>query len=195
MTGIDIATEVARHHINAAGRRVYSFDCQGRSIENPAMDATQSRVVSPQEYGFTVKEFAGGRTAWTRSFANGTMMALNPQTKQHDLRGAEAVRIMFVSPQGELLQDSRLRLGARPQTQEVAHVRVTVNVAVDLLGATPEVAKTAVLRQIGRSLSVGAIGNGAVEVLQHSFELSEIVTESHTDHDYSNTNFSQLLGS
>lgn len=184
---------LAKHFVDGAGRRVYGFEHEGVIVENPAMDPAKQSIVSPQYYGFEVKEFAGGRTAWTRDFSNGTMFVLNPSTKSHVLSGAEAVRVMFVSPGGELLQDSRLRLGASPRPPELATVRVTVNVVVDLLGATPEAAKNAVLRQVGRSLAAGLLPSGEVEVLRHSFELSEVVSDAQGPADYANTNFSQLL--
>lgn len=184
----------ARHFINGVGRRVYVFDHMGRSIDNPAMDPLQRELVSPQVYGFAVRQFAGGRTAWAKDFGNGTMLVLNPVTRSHLLDGADAVRIMFVSPSGELLQDNRVRLAETPRVPEFATVRVTVNVTVDLLGATPEAAKNAVLRQLGQALSTGVTATGDVEIVQHSFELSEVVAEPTAAQDYSNTNFSQLLG-
>jgi hypothetical protein len=184
---------VARHFIDGAGRRVYVFDHEGVTIDNPAMDPIQKTVISPEHYGFVAKEFAGGRTAWIREFSNGTMFVLNPATKSHVLFGAEAVRIMFVSPGGELLQDNRVLLGVRERTPELATVRVTVNVVVDLLGATPEAAKNAVLWQMGRSLAAGLLASGEVEVLSHSFELSEVLSDKQGHSDYANTNFSQLL--
>lgn len=184
---------IAKHHVNAAGRRVYSFVFQGATIENPALDPLQQRLDSPQRYGFEVRKFAGGRTAWARRFANGTMMVLNPATKLHDIRDAEVVRILFVSPDGDLLQDARVRVVERSQGQELAYVRLTVNVAIDLMGTTPEAAKTAVMRQVGRALESGVIGSGEVEVLQHTFELSEVVRDTAGQQDYGNTNFSQLL--
>lgn len=184
----------ARHFVNGAGRRVYVFDFQGQLIENPAMNPATGEGVSPQTYGFVVREFAGGRTAWARDFGNGTMLALNPSTKSHHLEGSDAVRVMFVAPGGELLQDRRIRIAAARRAPELATVRVTVNVAIDLLGATPEAGKNAVLRHLGRALGAGATANGEVEILQHSFELSQVVAEGTTAPDYSNTNFSQLLG-
>lgn len=188
-----VGESVARHFVDGAGRRVYVFDHEGATIDNPAMDPTKKSSLSPQHYGFVVKEFAGGRTAWIREFSNGTMFVLNPATKSHVLSGAEAVRVMFVSPDGELLQDNRMRLGASARTPELATVRVTVNVVVDLLGATPDAAKNAVLRQMGRSLASGLLASGDVEVLSHSFELSEVVRDTQGPSDYANTNFSQLL--
>lgn len=188
-----VGAVVARHFVDGAGRRVYVFDHDGAIIDNPAMDPAKRSVISPQFYGFGVKEFAGGRTAWVRDFSNGTMFVLNPATKSHELSGAEAVRIMFVSPGGELLQDNRVLLGVRTRAPELATVRVTVNVVVDLLGATPEAAKNAVLRQMGRSLASGLLASGDIEVVSHSFELSEVVSDAPGRSDYSNTNFSQLL--
>jgi hypothetical protein len=188
-----LGESVAKHYVDGAGRRVYGFDHDGVTIDNPAMDPAKKSIVSPQQYGFVVKEFAGGRTAWTREFSNGTMFVLNPSTKSHVLSGAEAVRVMFVSPEGDLLQDTRLRLGTSFRPPELATVRVTVNVVVDLLGATPDAAKNAVLRQVGRSLAAGLLASGDVEVLSHSFELSEVVSDAQGSADYANTNFSQLL--
>ena len=184
----------ARHFVNGAGRRVYVFEHMGKSIDNPAMNPLRQELVSPQIYGFVVRQFVGGRTAWAKDFDNGTMLVLNPANRSHDLDGADAVRIMFVSPSGELLQDNRVRLTEMPRVPEFATVRVTVNVTVDLLGATPEAAKNAVLRQLGQALSTGVTANGDVEIVQHSFELSEVVAEPTAAQDYSNTNFSQLLG-
>ena len=197
MTNLDalggLKESVAKHFIDSAGRRVYGFDHEGVTIDNPAMDPVKKSPASPQRYGFVVKEFAGGRTAWARDFCNGTMFVLNPETNSHLLEGVDAVRVIFVSPEGELLQDTKVRLdtGARPP--EVATVRVTVNVVVDLLGITPDAAKNAVLRQMGRSLAAGLLPTGDIEVLSHSFELSEVVADTHNHPDYANTNFSQLL--
>lgn len=184
---------VARHFVNGAGRRVYVFDHDGATIDNPAMDPPKRSGVSPQDYGFVVKEFAGGRTAWVREFSNGTMLVLDPAAKSHLLSGAETVQILFVSPEGELLQDRSVRVGASARAPELATVRITVNVVVDLLGTTPDAAKNAVLRQMGAALPSGLLASGDVEVLSHSFELSEVVSDAHGHSDYANTNFSQLL--
>lgn len=188
-----VGASVARHFVNGAGRRVYGFDHNGVVVDNPAMDPAKKSDVSPQYYGFVVREFERGRTAWVREFSNGNMFVFNPATKSHVLSGADTVQIMFVSVGGELLQDHRVRLGASARAPELATVRVTVNVVVDLLGTSPEVAKNALLRQMGASLASGLLASGDVEVLSHAFELSEVVSDTQGHSDYANTNFSQLL--
>jgi len=175
------------------GQHRYTFVHDELEIDDPSLDATGRFFVSPREYGFAIRGFQGGKTAWARDFANGTMLVVNGDGASHVLAPKSPSRVLFVGHDGAVLQDSGLAQRTVPRTPEFATIRLTVNATVDLHGESPEVARAMLMRMVDRAILNGpAQGETEVEVVEHAFELSAVVTNEVTRS--SDTNFSQLLG-
>ena len=69
-------------------------------MDDPAVDATGRFFVSPREYGFTIRGFKGGKTAWARDFANGVMLVVNAEGTSHVLSPKVPARVLFVADDG-----------------------------------------------------------------------------------------------
>lgn len=170
----------------------YVFAHQDLEVDNPALDATGRFFVSPREYGFTIRGFQGGKTAWARDFGNGTMLVLNPEGTSHVLSPKMPARILFIADDGTLLQDSGSVQRVARREPDRTTVRMTVNVTFDLHGNSPEVARTLLVRMLDRALLAGPpSGESEVAVVDHLIESTTVVGGDR--HWGADSSFSQLL--
>lgn len=105
----------------------YSFVHDDVEIDDPSIDVTGRFFVSPREYGFAIRGFPEGKTAWVRDFDNGTMLAMNAEGLSHVLSPKVAARVLFIAPDGTLLQDSGNMRRVQQHTPELVTVRLIVN--------------------------------------------------------------------
>ncbi len=170
----------------------YVFVHDDLEIDDPAIDATGRFFVSPREYGFTIRGFQGGRTAWARDFANGTMLVVNTEATSHVLSPKVPARVLFLAEDGTVLQDTGIADIVPSRIPDLTTVRLTVNVTFDLHGESPEMARTLLIRLLDRALLTGPRpGESEATVVDHMFESSSLVgTERRRSSD---TDFSQLL--
>lgn len=170
----------------------YVFVHDDLEIDDPAIDATGRFFVSPREYGFTIRGFKGGRTAWARDFANGTMLVVNTEATSHVLSPKVPARVLFLAEDGTVLQDTGIADIVPSRIPDLTTVRLTVNVTFDLHGESPEMARTLLIRLLDRALLTGPRpGESEATVVDHMFESSSLVgTDRRRSSD---TDFSQLL--
>jgi len=176
----------------APGVSRYVFVHDDIEVDDPAVDATGRFFVSPREYGFSIRGFKGGKTAWARDFRNGTMLVVNAEGLSHVLSPKVPARVLFVADDGTVLQDTALAQKAPERVPDLTTVRLTVNVTFDLHGESPDMARTLLQRMVDRALLSGPMpGESAAVVVDHMFESSSLVgSERRRSTD---TDFSQLL--
>jgi hypothetical protein len=171
----------------------YTFVHEDLEIDDPSLDITGRHFVSPRDYGFNIRGFQGGKTAWARDFANGTMLVVNADGQSHVLSPKIPARVLFVDSLGAVLQDSGLATRATQRTPDLATIRVTLTATVDLRGESPEAARAMLMRMVDRAVIAGpAAGDCDATVVDHAFEGSSVVPGDSPSS--SNTDFSQLLG-
>ena len=170
----------------------YVFVHEDVEVDDPAVDATGRFFVSPREYGFTIRGFKGGKTAWGRDFANGTMLVVNTEGLSHVLSPKVPARILFVANDGTVLQDSGVAQRVAERIPDLTTVRLIVNATFDLHGESPEMARTLLMRMVDRALLTGPRdGESEATIVDHMFESSSVLgTERRRATD---TDFSQLL--
>ncbi|MFZ2306649.1 MAG: hypothetical protein WAW73_08955 [Rhodoferax sp.] len=170
----------------------YVFVHDDVEVDDPAVDATGRFFVSPREYGFTIRGFKGGKTAWARDFRNGTMLVVNTEGLSHVLSPKVPARVLFVADDGTVLQDTALVQRAPERIPDLTTVRLTVTATFDLHGESPEVARILLQRMVDRALLSGPLpGESEAVVVDHMFESSSVVgSERRRSTD---TDFSQLL--
>lgn len=175
-----------------AGLVRYTFVHNDLEIDDPSLDMTGQHFVSPREYGFSIRGFQGGKTAWARDFSNGTMLVVNGDGQSHVLSPKSPARILFVGPDGSLLQDSGHAVRLAHRVPDLATIRLTLTATVDLHGESPEAARAVLMRMVDRALVAGPQpGESDVTVVEHAFEGSAVLSgETPTSSD---TDFSQLL--
>lgn len=177
----------------APGSFRYAFVHGDVEVVDPSVDATGQFFVSPREYGFAIRGFKEGKTAWARDFGNGTMLVVNADGQSHVLSPKLPARILFVAPDGTLLQDSGTDLQPLQRVPDLATVRLTVNVTFDLHGESPEVARTVLMRMVDQAIVAGPLaGQTDVTVVDHGFELSAVMPPDERRRS-TDTDFSQLL--
>lgn len=170
----------------------YVFVHDDVEVDDPAVDATGRYFVSPREYGFTIRGFKGGKTAWARDFANGVMLVVNAEGTSHVLSPKVPARVLFVTDDGTVLQDTGVAQRVAERVPELTTVRLTVNVTFDLHGESPETARTVLMRLLDRALLSGPRpGESEATIVDHMFESSSVVGSSTRRN--SDTDFSQLL--
>ena len=170
----------------------YVFIHDDLEVDDPAVDATGRFFVSPREYGFTIRGFKGGKTAWARDFANGTMLVVNTEGLSHVLSPKVPARILFVSEVGIVLQDTGMVQRVAERIPDLTTVRLIVNATFDLHGENPEMARTLLIRMVDRALLTGPRdGESEATVVDHMFESSSVVGVDRRR--ASDTDFSQLL--
>lgn len=170
----------------------YVFVHDDVEVDDPAIDATGRYFVSPREYGFTIRGFKGGRTAWARDFANGSMLVVNAEGTSHVLSPKVPARILFVADDGAVLQDTGVAQLVAQRIPDLTTVRLTVNVTFDLHGESPETARTILMRLLDRALLSGPRpGETEATIVDHMFESSSVL--GRTAPRTSDTDFSQLL--
>lgn len=170
----------------------YVFVHDDVEVDDPAVDATGRFFVSPREYGFTIRGFKGGKTAWARDFRNGTMLVVNTEGLSHVLSPKVPARVLFVADDGTVMQDTALVQRAPERIPDLTTVRLTVTATFDLHGESPEVARILLQRMVDRALLSGPLpGESEAVVVDHMFESSSVVgSERRRSTD---TDFSQLL--
>jgi hypothetical protein len=170
----------------------YVFIHDDLEVDDPAVDSTGRFFVSPREYGFTIRGFKGGKTAWARDFSNGTLLVVNTEGLSHVLSPKVPARILFVNEAGVVLQDTGAVQRVVEHIPDLTTVRLTVNATFDLHGESPEVARTLLMRMVDRALLTGPRdGESEATIVDHMFESSSVVGVERgraTD-----TDFSQLL--
>jgi hypothetical protein len=170
----------------------YTFVHDDLEIDDPSLDMTGRFFVSPRDYGFSIRGFLGGKTAWARDFANGTMLVVNADGQSHVLSPKIPARVLFVDPEGMVLQDSGLSSRAVQRTPDLATVRLTITATVDLHGESPDAARAMLMRMVDRAVVAGPMaGDGEASVVDYAFEGSRVVSAENPRS--SDTDFSQLL--
>jgi len=170
----------------------YVFIHDDLEVDDPALDSTGRFFVSPRDYGFTIRGFKGGKTAWARDFANGTMLVVNTEGMSHVLSPKVPARILFVSHDGAALQDTGAVQRLAERLPDLTTVRLTVNATFDLHGESPEVARTLLMRMVDRALLNGPRdGESEATIVDHMFESSSVVDPGRPR--ATDTDFSQLL--
>lgn len=170
----------------------YVFIHEDLEVDDPAVDSTGRFFVSPREYGFSIRGFKGGKTAWARDFSNGTMLVVNTEGLSHVLSPKIPARIVFVGHDGSVLQDTGTVQRLAERIPDLITVRLTVNATFDLHGENPEVARTLLMRMVDRALLTGPReGESEATVVDHMFESSSVVGVERRR--ATDTDFSQLL--
>ena len=178
----------------APGVERFVFVHDDLEVDNPAVDASGRYFVSPREYGFSIRGFKGGKTAWARDFAGGTMLVVNGEGQSHVLSPKLPARILFIADDGSVLQDTGSSERPSVRVPDLTTVRLTINATFDLHGESPEVARALLMRMVDRAVLSGARpGESQAVVVDHMFESSAVVGGSRESPGSSDTNFSQLL--
>ncbi len=176
----------------AQGQVRYTFVHQDLEVDDPAMDLFARHFVSPREYGFAVREFEDGRSAWARDFDNGSMLVMNPDGDSHVLSPKMPARVVFVDPAGRVLQDTGLVQAAQSRGADLATVRLTLTATYDLQNSDPEEARAALIGMLDNAFVTSLRQpEDSVVLLDYSFESSGLIVEE--SHGSSDTNFSKLL--
>jgi acyl-CoA-binding protein len=176
----------------ATGQHRFAFIHGDDAISDPSHDPAGELFVSPREYGFSIRGFQGGNTAWARDFANGTMLLTSADGQSHVLSPRFPARIVFLALDGSVLQDSGgERRAARPSSEYVT-VRLTVNATVDLNGMSAESARAQLVGLLDDALTQwGKSGQTNVALVEHAIEQVVVSPDRRTPS--SDTDFSQLL--
>lgn len=181
----------AKRHQVSPGEHRYAFAHDGVEIMDASHDASGELFVSPRDYGFAIRAMHGGRTAWARDFANGTMLLSSPDGQSHVLSPRFAARIVFVGLDGNALQDTGAAKRSVTRQADLLTLRLTVNVTVDLNGASPEEARAQLVRLLdGALVAAEQADDYAIRITEHAFEQVAVHSE---DRGFGNTDFSQLL--
>ncbi|MDP2371567.1 MAG: hypothetical protein Q8M25_25515 [Rhodoferax sp.] len=182
---------MANQRKTAQGNR-FSFVQQDFEIEDPTFDITGRFPVSPKDYGFSIRGYEGGRTAWARDFANGTMLVMNGDGLSHVLSQRVPARIMFIGLDGQVLQDTAMQGRPSDPDSEQVTVRLVVSAMVALNGETPESARVQLTDLIHRTVLSGPLSATSRALVTHcAFELSTVHATDTTGR--SDTDFSRLL--
>jgi hypothetical protein len=176
----------------APGVYAYSFVHDDLEVDNPTLDVTGRFFVSPREYGFAIRGFEGGRTAWARDFSNGVMLVVNQEGVSHVLSPKVPARVLFVAFDGSVLQDSGQPRRVSRHVPDLVTVRLTINATVDLNGESSEVARALLMRLVDQAILAETPPEGtSVRITDHSFESSSVASAA--PQGTSDTDFSQLL--
>lgn len=170
----------------------YVFIHDDVEVDDPALDSTGRFFVSPRDYGFSIRGFKGGKTAWARDFANGTMLVVNTEGMSHVLSPKLPARIVFVDHDGTSLQDTGSVQRVSERLPDLTTIRLTVQATFDLHGESEEVARTMLMRMVDRALLSGPRdGESEATIVEHMFESSSVVNMERRRS--TDTDFSQLL--
>jgi hypothetical protein len=180
----------------APGQVRYVFVHDDLEVDNPTLDASGRYFVSPREYGFSIRGFKGGKTAWARDFSTGTMLVVNAEGQSHVLSPKLPARILFIADDGSVLQDTGNAERLTARVPDLTTVRLTINATFDLHGESPEEARTLLMRMVDRAVLSGPRpGESQAVVVDHMFESSAVVGRGGVGEPNraSDTDFSQLL--
>lgn len=174
------------------GQYRYVFEHEGEQVNDPSHDVTGQLFVSPRKYGFSIRGFQGGKTAWARDFANGTMLLSSPDGQSHVLSPRFPARIVFLGADGAILQDSGGERRVARESSEFVTVRLTVSATVDLNGESQELARVQIMRMLDVALAQRMLPAGSdIRLVDHTIEQATVQPDRRTPS--SDTDFSQLL--
>jgi len=176
----------------APGQYRFAFQQGDDAISDPSHDPSGELFVSPREYGFSIRGFQGGNTAWARDFANGTMLLTSADGQSHVLSPRFPARIVFIAGDGAVLQDSGGERRVAREASEIVTLRVTVSATVDLNGVSADSARTQLAGLLDDALDQWAVARqSGVTLLDHMVEQVSVAPDRRTQS--SDTDFSQLL--
>lgn len=176
----------------ADGQVRYVFIHNDLEIDDPALDMSAKHFVSPREYGFEVRAYDQGRTAWARDFGNGTLLVVNAEGSSHVLSPKLPSRLIFLDPHGYPLQDTGFVEPERAAASNLVTVRMTVAATYDVQHEGPEAARAALLALLDGTLADAArFLDEPVKLMDHSIESSSLTTVPASIS--SDTDFSKLL--
>jgi len=176
-------------HEVAPGQYRFAFQQGDDVIRDPSHDPSGELFVSPREYGFSIRGFQGGNTAWARDFANGTMLLTSADGQSHVLSPRFPARIVFLSVNGTVLQDSGGERRAASPPSEYVMVRMTVNATVSLNGMSAESVRAQLVDVLDAALDQW--NQSDATLVDHVIEQVIIAPDRRTQS--SDTDFSQLL--
>ncbi len=177
----------------AAGETRYVFRFEGQEIADPSHDATGALFVSPRDYGFSIRGFQGGKTAWAKDFANGVMLLSSPDGQSHVLSPRYPARILFVGDDGHVLQDTGAQRQMERRVSDAVTVRLTVSVELDLSGESKEAVVARLVSLLGAALGDSALASEArLDIVDHAID--QVSVNPSRQRRSSDTDFSQLLG-
>ncbi|WP_296509585.1 hypothetical protein [Rhodoferax sp.] len=187
-----VSLQAAVRRQTRPGEYRYTFVHDELEIDDPSLDTNGRFFVSPRDYGFVIRGFEEGRTAWARDFSNGTMLVVNAEARSHVLSPKMAARVLFIAPDGALLQDTGGAGRPAQPVPELATIRLTLTATVDLNGLSQEAARAELIRLVDRAVLAAQASQGdGVRVLEHAFDSASVVSSDTPGS--SDTNFSQLL--
>jgi len=176
----------------APGQYRFAFMQGNDAINDPSHDPGGELFVSPREYGFSIRGFQGGNTAWARDFSNGTMLLTSADGQSHVLSPRFPARIVFLALDGSVLQDSGGERRAASPSSDYVTVRMTVNATVSLNGFSAEMARAQMVDVLDAALDQWAqSGQSDAVLVDHAIEQVTVTPDRRTQS--SDTDFSQLL--
>jgi hypothetical protein len=182
----------ATRHETADGEARYVFRFEDQEIADPSHDATGALFVSPRDYGFSIRGFQGGKTAWAKDFTNGVMLISGPDGQSHVLSPRYPARVLFVGNDGAVLQDTGAQRQVVRAASEVVTVRLTVSVDVDLNGESQEAVRARLASLLDAALSSRALATDArLDIVDHVID--QVSVSPSRQRRSSDTDFSQLL--
>lgn len=174
------------------GKYRFAFMQGDDAINDPSHDPGGELFVSPREYGFSIRGFQGGNTAWARDFSNGTMLLTSADGQSHVLSPRFPARIVFLALDGSVLQDTGGKRRAPSSSSDVVSVRMTVNATVSLNGMSTEMARAQLVDMLDAALDQWAqSGQSDATLVDHAIE--QVVIAPDRPPQFSDTDFSQLL--
>lgn len=174
------------------GQYRFAFLHGDDEITDPSHDPTGQLLVSPRDYGFSIRGFQGGNTAWARDFANGTMLLTSADGQSHALSPRFPARIVFMGLDGVVLQDSGGDRRVSHAFSEHVTLRLTISATVDLNGLTAEAVRGQLVALLDDALDQWAAGGQSAAILvDHAIE--QVLVEPDRRASSSDTDFSQLL--
>jgi hypothetical protein len=175
-----------------AGEAHYVFRFEGQEIADPSHDASGALFISPRDYGFSIRGFQGGKTAWAKDFENGVMLLSSPDGQSHVLSPRYPARILFVGNDGAILQDSGAQRQPVRTVSEAVTVRLTVSVDLDINGESREAVGARLAGLLDAALSDSALATEArLDIVDHVID--QVSVNPSRQRRSSDTDFSQLL--
>lgn len=174
------------------GQYFFAFAHGENSIIDPSHDPGGNVFVSPREYGFSIRGFQGGNTAWARDFSNGTMLLTSPDGQSHVLSPRFAARIVFLSTDGSVMQDTGVERRDPNSESEVVTVRMTISATMELNGSSSAAARAQLVEAVHEALDQWSQSpQSRVALLDHAVD--QVTVSADRRNRSSDTDFSQLL--
>lgn len=183
----------AANHIQVTpGQYLFAFVHGEDSIIDPSHDPGGSAFVSPREYGFSIRGFQGGNTAWARDFSNGTMLLTSPDGQSHVLSPRFAARIVFLATDGTIMQDTGADRRNASSESEVVTVRMTISATLELNGSSSAAARAQLVEAVHEALDQWSqTPQSRIALLDHAVD--QVTVSPDRRNRSSDTDFSQLL--